>query len=883
MGSSLAVSATGLAATYTDDRTLRLWDIASRTLLRSVNGTALDGIVHPVRPAWDSRANEVLLSKHDSAIAVGTSQAPRPVALDNGGELVAVPGRDPRYLVKRNGRWSLVNDTGTLTYALTGLEPLGNDVAVSADGRTALFRSRGGLIRWPLNTDRGVEIPLPEIGEHVAELGFRAPLALSSDGDAGFVCLDGSGPTRLLIVQGLGNVPRSRTIALEGAGCRVGAAGDAVVVASGDSVVGFNARSGAVNWKVPRAQTVTSLAVTPDGRSVVLVGFSGDVEALDVASGVSLGPLGARISPPEEVWFARDRLITLRRSRRGFDHRQRIASWSFGDGQLRKAGSVDWGYARQVDANGILQCAHDSQPGCGLEQRGVVFRSSPLGEDWLGEKPDASSAHAAAPALLCVPKKTRTFSAHSPTRTVLLETAATAGHSKYALYTHEGGAYALVDVPPKGLLRDAFWFSTEGRWVFGAPPVRGMLSELRVWDARSGKRVGTFTAGPADRAGIEIGPKARPRRGYFAEAVSDDGRYLAVVSGDSATTYELPSGRALRTLRVTGASWLTAAAFANRSSSQLFIGTAHGELLATDRGGTIIAARATSNGGEIVAFVVSNQAGRVATRSDDGPVRIWQSELLTELAALVEFEDGESIAVTPAGAYAGATEAASAVRFVYSDPEEGFSFEQFAASFARPDIVAKRLATGEGDAARAMTRPPRLELVSRSRRESAVRVTARVSSSIRVRRIAAFVEGREVATLEIAASAAEFDMGIPPSVSGSATLVAFDDAGSASNPLRIADTVRVSGRSNLWIVAVGVGQYPLLPEHRQLPAATADARDIGNGPGSSGRPGSGVCGSTPGGVGCLGAIAKQPFPSRLHTCPRTRSERLQGILLRRRR
>src|SRR6185503_6551283 len=82
------------------------------------------------------------------------------------------------------------------------------------------------------------------------------------------------------------------------------------------------------------------------------------------------------------------------------------------------------------------------------------------------------------------------------------------------------------------------------------------------------------------------------------------------------------------------------------------------------------------------AFVVGGLSGAATLVAADGSAR----------ALLSLTPDGESIAATPEGFFRASLDGARRVSFTFGSPLEGHSFEQFAALFDRPDMVARALA-----------------------------------------------------------------------------------------------------------------------------------------------------------------------------------------------
>ena len=216
----------------------------------------------------------------------------------------------------------------------------------------------------------------------------------------------------------------------------------------------------------------------------------------------------------------------------------------------------------------------------------------------------------------------------------------------------------------------------------------------------------------------------------------------------------------------------------------------------------------------------------------DGGLRIWDLGRVIHAVTFVDFRDEEWIALSPAGAYTGTSEVADRVGWVYEQPLEHFSFEQFSSAFRDPALIAARLRGEAADASAAIDRPPRVELVGAPVLDASGRVAhlrARVSSSGRVETLRAFVEGRPVAERAVCAADGEVSLDLPLLPGHNRIhLVAFDSRGFSSNPaIAAAITPRdPARRPDIWVVTVGVSRYPRLPESMQLGVAHEDARAV---------------------------------------------------------
>src|SRR6185295_3843255 len=102
----------------------------------------------------------------------------------------------------------------------------------------------------------------------------------------------------------------------------------------------------------------------------------------------------------------------------------------------------------------------------------------------------------------------------------------------------------------------------------------------------------------------------------------------------------------------------------------------------------------------------------------------------------------------PSGAFRASVDGARSVGWSFDCPLEGFSFQQFAAKFDRPDLVAKAVAGEEVAAPATLKRPPRVRLAegaATTTTERAVHVRASVTAGGTVDKVRVFVNGRAAA------------------------------------------------------------------------------------------------------------------------------------------
>ncbi len=200
------------------------------------------------------------------------------------------------------------------------------------------------------------------------------------------------------------------------------------------------------------------------------------------------------------------------------------------------------------------------------------------------------------------------------------------------------------------------------------------------------------------------------------------------------------------------------------------------------------------------------------------------------LALMVAMPDGEFVTTTPDGAFVSSVDGARRVGWSFSSPLEGFSFEQFAARFYRPDLVARRLAGEDAPLGFTLSRPPSVRLASPPRVVSGVtaKLEVDVTSPGRVDRVRVYVDGRPAGEQVVCAATKDLLVDVPLGPGKNrVSVVAYDAEGFASNTAQV-DVVSTAptAKPDLWTVTVGVSHYPKLLPEQQLEVADADARAL---------------------------------------------------------
>ena len=226
--------------------------------------------------------------------------------------------------------------------------------------------------------------------------------------------------------------------------------------------------------------------------------------------------------------------------------------------------------------------------------------------------------------------------------------------------------------------------------------------------------------------------------------------------------------------------------------------------------------------------IVINSLGTFAAtvHLDDG-VRLWDLKTGRQRATLLDFHDDEWAIVADTGHYTGTSEVGDRIGWVYDNPSEQFGFARFDAEARSPAKVRSRLQGQDVSALPPRYRPPAVEIVEAPRvgEDGKALLRVRASSRGRVDRVRVFVEGKPVATELVCASQSDSSFSVPLfDGANRVTAVAFDWQGGSSNPASV--SVRGQGsvrKADLWVVAIGVNEYPNLPRAMWLGAARQDA------------------------------------------------------------
>lgn len=307
---------------------------------------------------------------------------------------------------------------------------------------------------------------------------------------------------------------------------------------------------------------------------------------------------------------------------------------------------------------------------------------------------------------------------------------------------------------------------------------------MKLWEVASGQEVRTFTGQQSNRFGY--------RTNLFNSAVfSPDGRLVLTGSWDKTIKlWEIASGR------------------------ELSVFTGH------------------TNKVNSVAY--SPNGRLVLSGSHDGTLRIWDVVSGQQVLQMIGTTNGEWIYSTPDGYYNTSPEGKGAIHYVSG--LETFGFEQFESLFRRPDIIRARLAGDlkAGTPAPKLTRPPRVTMIDTRSFTTvntnnptyplALNVTSRDGVDAKALRI--FVNGKPALEQAVTQPEQRFDLQVPLfNGPNRITAVAYDSKGFSSNQesVDVTATLPSAPKPTLFVMGVGISEYPNMPSSLQLEYAHSDA------------------------------------------------------------
>jgi WD40 repeat protein/uncharacterized caspase-like protein len=598
------------------------------------------------------------------------------------------------------------------------------------------------------------------------------------------------------------------------------------VVSGGHDLKIWDAATGALLRTFEHSGLVSWVAFSPDGTRVLsgINGYAGNstIRLWDAASGellrvfdahseavnsVAFSPDGAHVLSGSGSPFrdraddTLDRAVTLWDATTGavlrtFDgHRspleQVVTSVAFSpDGSLVISGGYDWEVKLQDAATGALL---------------RTFAGHSASVDSVAFSPDG----------------TRLLSGSLDKTSKLWDTATGA-----LLHTFEGQSYGVGSVA----------FSRDGRRVLSAGPAD---EKFKLWDAATGDLLRTFEGHSLGVSSVVFSP---------------EGTHIISASRDETVKlWDAATGALLRTFddrptSLISTNFVNSLAF-SPDGTRVISGTDHGMIKLWDAATGKLLFPFEGRSGAVTSLAFSPDGRHLVSASKDGTIKHWNPEVGRLVATSIRTGNGEWLAMTPEGFFAGSVKGADEVVQVVRG-FDAYSIEQMYQALFNPDLVRERLA-GDPDeeVKKAATvldlakvvesgQAPRVALVSPARgstsKDEVIAVEARITDA-----------GGGIGRIEWRVNGITVGVSNAPSVgkeraitqtlaleSGENTIevVAYNGRNLPAS-LPVSTTVTWNAPANqakpkLFVIAVGINQYSDAL-FRPLSFAVADANAFG--------------------------------------------------------
>ncbi len=354
-------------------------------------------------------------------------------------------------------------------------------------------------------------------------------------------------------------------------------------------------------------------------------------------------------------------------------------------------------------------------------------------------------------------------------------------------------------------------FSPDGKFLLSTGPAK----RFAMRDASSGKIVQMY-------------------QGHFfgvhAAVFASEGRRVISSGGDQAVKqWDAATGQLLTTYK--GHSGLVTAVAVSPDGRLLLSGGTDQKLILWEQksGRQLMVLSGHSDLINSVCF--SPDAQYIYSGSGDATIRKWHVPTASELGRMHGSHDGEWITTTPDGYYTKSPEGNNLVHYVIPGVFETYAYEQFEELFHKPQIVKERLegCVNCGKPSPGLSQPPQLDL----RRHRSVEITRAQTYSLNLKAVSnnlvkvvrVFVNGKPAMEVPVNAKEREITLNIPLfSGANRITAIAYDENSFFSNPKYI-DVISEDldlAKPNLYLIGMGISNYPKLSGHWQLDFAHTD-------------------------------------------------------------
>lgn len=817
-------------ASASEDATVRIWDVTHRSLLHVV---ATPLAITFKKLAWACNGQVIAVAfrpvKAKGMFEIVTLAINPQTGVDRD---VSAPGVTSSHLAPGNRAdacWSQSTETGIIRRNAAGMTTSSTDVTdmpytwdadTTIDGSVAAVLQKGEHIRILRNDQLALTIPY----------AFDSTARVAISREAKYVAVSRDLVDIFDARSGQRVVTPPKPHPLYNPTLSVLAFGtDTLYAADWQGVHAYSLLTKGWTWMTPVPssiwKTTTSLTLSADGSTLALARSTGQLTLLRASDGAIITDLGSSMAAPHRALLSPDRehLYVLAGNR--------IASWSPRTGELERTLVASGLHELAIDATGTLVIAQEVPSyGCNninTNERVLIHRHPEL-PDAL----DAVTADTAAreKVLELVSVEDDAGGSSDPRRAVELcvhpLTDLSFGPHQWhdatitrdLTFEHKDTGFALRS-PTKTIVLDG---ANHGGWRDRAMAARAprviarstSFEMIHVWDADTGKQLGRFTI----REGKVLSEPSYVETNKVARgAISDDGTMVALAYGNVVGMASLATPTAGKSITVPAE--VSALGF---DGMRVLVGGVDGTISIIDGDNVRTSPKHRGAIVDIRAF-----GDRIVAIDEDGFVELWHAQTLAPLISFAQFDDGEGLAITPQGFYTGSYDALDRVAWVFAKRGVAIPAAQYDRVAREPAWITDRLACRAAPRIAAVQPPPSLSLAAQPTAKTGA---DRISHDVAVAdaaSIVAYVEGRERARVDGSAARVRVDVPLSPG-SNTIELIAFDKTGIASAPVqtRIVREESTVASGTLWIVAVGVSEYPNLPARMQLRYADDDARSL---------------------------------------------------------